>query len=411
MIMEVTRTFHPVGQGAFYTERFYTGNGAFTIVYDCGSETLKKGKTLETRIRSTFPEGTEIDVLFISHFHDDHINGLGTLKDHCKIKRVVLPYLGKEEKVFLKAQYYLNHSSSSGFTYTEFESFLDNPARFLGRDNEVAVIEILPIDSEGEQEPPRSHPEEAVDITEIRGEWSNGQRQREWHQGGPAFNSGTVFKFPRSYEWFFIPFNYNQDHYSKAFKDAIEEEGLSLGEIDTIEKIMQHKDKIIKAYESSVSRDPESTNGDLNKSSMMLYSGPTSEDRFHFSSFFCHRFFCLSHCRSCYHPSMYPHSGCLYTGDIRLKGNAIVKDVSNRLENFRDAIGTLQIPHHGSIRNFNKSVLELGNIYCAIFSFGSNNHYGHPSGLVISEVVEEDVIPCLVTENPRSIVVQCISIR
>ena len=406
MNMRVTRTFHPVGQGAFYTERFDTGDGEFTIVYDCGSETLKKGKTLETRIRSTFPEGTEIDVLFISHFHDDHINGLGTLKDHCKIKRVVLPYLGKEERVFLKAQYYLNHSSSSGFTYTEFESFLDNPARFLGKDNEVAVIEILPIDSEGEQEPPRSHPEEAVDITEVRGEWSNGQRQREGHQGGSVCKSGTVFRFPRSYEWFFIPFNYKQDPYSKKFEDAIEREGLSLGEIDTIEKIMQHKDKIIKAYKWLVSSKPVSTNGDLNKSSMMLYSGPTPEDDSHFFRFFYHRFCWLRHCRSCGYPFRYSPCGCLYTGDISLKGNAIVNDVSNRLENFRNAIGTLQIPHHGSIRNFNKSILELGNIRCAIFSFGSDNTYGHPSDFVVEEVVKENVIPCLVTEDPSSIVVQ-----
>lgn len=32
------RTFHPVGQGAFYTEDF----GDFRIVYDCGSSTERK---------------------------------------------------------------------------------------------------------------------------------------------------------------------------------------------------------------------------------------------------------------------------------------------------------------------------------------------------------------------------------
>ena len=36
----VQRTFHPVGQGAFYSERFYTSGqseAVYNIVYDCGT--------------------------------------------------------------------------------------------------------------------------------------------------------------------------------------------------------------------------------------------------------------------------------------------------------------------------------------------------------------------------------------
>ena len=37
--MKVVRTFHPVGQGVFYSERFYEGtlqNVTHNIVFDCG---------------------------------------------------------------------------------------------------------------------------------------------------------------------------------------------------------------------------------------------------------------------------------------------------------------------------------------------------------------------------------------
>lgn len=34
----MTRTFHAIGQGAFYTEKFENG---FTIVYDCGGQNKK----------------------------------------------------------------------------------------------------------------------------------------------------------------------------------------------------------------------------------------------------------------------------------------------------------------------------------------------------------------------------------
>lgn len=39
MVGKMIRTFHPVGQGAFYTERFYDDilrKPVFTAVYDCG---------------------------------------------------------------------------------------------------------------------------------------------------------------------------------------------------------------------------------------------------------------------------------------------------------------------------------------------------------------------------------------
>ena len=40
--MKLIRTFHPVGHGAFYTERFYDENvnNIANVVYDCGSKTI-----------------------------------------------------------------------------------------------------------------------------------------------------------------------------------------------------------------------------------------------------------------------------------------------------------------------------------------------------------------------------------
>lgn len=47
--LKMVRTFHPVGQGAFYTERFYEGDkNVFNMVYDCGSST--KGQYLKMKL-------------------------------------------------------------------------------------------------------------------------------------------------------------------------------------------------------------------------------------------------------------------------------------------------------------------------------------------------------------------------
>ena len=74
------RTFHPIGQGAFYTEEFNN----FTAVYDCGSETDLP--LLHHEIRETFSAHQHINALFISHFDNDHINGLEYLLNYCRVE-------------------------------------------------------------------------------------------------------------------------------------------------------------------------------------------------------------------------------------------------------------------------------------------------------------------------------------
>ena len=93
------RTFHPVGHGAFYTERFYDDNddNIANVVFDCGCFEPGKKRTCETRIKAAvdnaFPENCDIDALFVSHFHIDHINGIQHLMNRCDVKKIYIPYL------------------------------------------------------------------------------------------------------------------------------------------------------------------------------------------------------------------------------------------------------------------------------------------------------------------------------
>ena len=67
--MKVIRHIHPIGQGAFYTERFVDDNNATlaNVVYDCGANKTLSNSS-KKMIEFTFCEDDEIDVLFISHF-------------------------------------------------------------------------------------------------------------------------------------------------------------------------------------------------------------------------------------------------------------------------------------------------------------------------------------------------------
>ena len=63
--MKLIRTFHPVGFGAFYTEKHIdpTSKQSINVVYDCG--TLHNKHYIKDAIRSYFKQGDYIDLLII----------------------------------------------------------------------------------------------------------------------------------------------------------------------------------------------------------------------------------------------------------------------------------------------------------------------------------------------------------
>lgn len=92
------RTIHPVGQGAFYSEIFHFDESSEKlVVYDCGSTAKNKLKKV---ITNALPQGKDIDILFISHFDSDHVNGLKELSLHHNIRNVVVPQYDNYEWYF-----------------------------------------------------------------------------------------------------------------------------------------------------------------------------------------------------------------------------------------------------------------------------------------------------------------------
>lgn len=93
-------TFHRVGQGLFVSEKY----GDHTIVYDCGGEGTK---IVNEAIDSGLSEMLEIDILFISHYDQDHINGILHLIEMHHVKHVVLPLVSNFSR-FLSSRDYLD---------------------------------------------------------------------------------------------------------------------------------------------------------------------------------------------------------------------------------------------------------------------------------------------------------------
>jgi len=408
--MILQRTFHPVGQGAFYTERHKISNGKdFTIVYDCGSFQLTN---LKNRIKSAFQKGEEIDILFISHFHVDHINGIKELKERCKIKRVILPLLDEKTKYILKINNYLAKNYKDTI-------LIDNPKYFF--DEGTSIIQI---EEEGYQDRPVNL-DEIEDINKL----DNVDKKK----------SGTVFSCDTSLsnfdQWLFIPFNYKQEDRFNLFIKLLKEEYpyIPLNELDDIEVMEEYETELKKIYKR--------INGDLNVTSMILFSGMCSIHNNHYDSWLntsifyrynplIHYFnkkydklikqiinhnelhekinFLLKKCyytiiNNCY---IETKSSCLYMGDINLNEDKnIVKEIKSRLHLLWKSIGTIQIPHHGSVHNFSEEIISE-DIKCAIISFGTTNTFGHPSDKIIGDILSKNVTLYFVTESIETMVIQ-----
>jgi hypothetical protein len=354
--MDFERIFHPVGQGAFYTERHFSDDKQHVVVYDCGSLNRKSKskpceKKLKKRIESMFYKKQEIDVLFISHFHYDHINGIEFLKKHCKIKRVVMPYVDDKAKVLLKI---FNRINGGTFHLP----LIDDPEAFFGGIPIITIKDFLP---EASGNDALNNPSKNL----------SGISRSQEEDSGTLFTLSSEIK-----DWYYIPYNFKDSNRREEFEMALKSFSLRLSDI-TADNIEKHIETLRKAY-SKVS------GKDLNENSMVLFSGKKDENTIT----------CSGHCPS----KEIKNSGCLYTGDVNLKLPEIVKNLRSKLGILYNRIGTLQVPHHGSVYDFDNSILHDNNIECAVVSYGINNCYGHPSEKVINDIKLKGVDVYRITE-------------
>lgn len=85
-------TFWGVGQGLFSSGQVHLPNSKFVWVYDCGS-TSNRTYLNSAIVNSKQKYGNHINLLALSHFHADHINGVAQLlKNNNSIDYLLLPY-------------------------------------------------------------------------------------------------------------------------------------------------------------------------------------------------------------------------------------------------------------------------------------------------------------------------------
>ena len=174
---------------------------------------------------------------------------------------------------------------------------------------------------------------------------------------------------------------------------------------EIIPMIDQHRQKINNIYKKIF--------GSANNGSMLLYSGINDVNH----QIHSHHFFNCCQCECClrwrgYHYFHRDKEACLYTGDANLLDGFQIRNLQKIVDSLIDRIGLMQIPHHGSIKNFScKAYSDLSIEESVLFvSYGTRNRYGHPSTYLIGSLRGEELPIAEVTECNETTLYQIIDI-
>lgn len=373
---KIRRIFHPVGQGAFYSER----HPGFNIVYDCGN--WKNSKAAQKVVSQAFDKNdTIIDILFISHFDYDHVSMIGTLRKSVKsIKHVVLPLLhDDDEKTLLKA---FNHFHANSDLLNKL---IDDPQAIFGGD--ARIVYVKPTE---QSELPINDDQESINLENLS------EKQ---------INSGVKIQLNTSNDWVFIPYNFKYYDRSQQLKEVLNNANLDINCLDDLNYVEAKRAEIKKCYKQ--------IDGTINENSMIVYSGPLQEKHhYHIVDAYSnclwdwHYFYRYHHHVDLYDLCHKP--ACVYSGDADF--NKV--QIHNIFQRYWKNVGTIQVPHHGSKNSFNFRFgfhTQQESFICPV-SFGTNNTYGHPSGKVLAELLQYGNIPFAVTEKMDSTFIEIINV-
>ena len=374
-MIRLERIFYPVGHGAFYVERFYVDNATspfYSVVFDCGCYNRTHLSTYQKRINSIIDNDASlpdtIDVLFISHFHTDHINGIKHLLSICDVKTIVVPQLSELERIDL----YINELvQADGF---DIESLIDGFTEF---EDELSNKNIIQVEVCPESLSEDWHPD-SVSIDNL-------------HNTVP---SGAILQkqFGEKCIWTYTPFNpsiasrASKLHYalcqSKVFGPIFNTTGNN--KIEELGKMIRngHLKELKELFKQVF-------NNRHNEYSMTVLSSLGD----------C----CHQPCEKACHKAIpaqnrYCTLNCLYMGDFqpdKVNLPLLLKTYDNL-----QYVGLLQVPHHGSEHNYAPELFQSPRI--CIVSADTDDHYSHPDKKTLDGIVGNKGIVILVTETDAS---------
>lgn len=346
------RIIYPVGFGAFFLERFCPGTeNELFVVYDCGSKSAGKKGFIKSVINTEIPR---VDILFISHFHDDHINCIKELPI-TENTIVVLPYISDKYQALYE---YVND-----IHYTSLLSSLIKRG--------VKIIYVEPF---------------ALNSANNRGLNSNNPHNSQSYDLSETLKDGLLFhpfddlRF-RNGKWLFIPFHLQDKTIYDKFLSKALASGITAEQLVSFDgKDATLTNRLKKLYAETCKSD--NVNVDFNSCSMLLVSRPEKEEEYDVS---IRRYSPFSHFPKL---GIFSNPACLFTGDVPLNYQPYcdtLKKLYSELMPF--GVGSVQLPHHGSVNGYHPYLFDDNEVK-VVFCNCIDSPSGHKPALLFKAVLE-----------------------
>lgn len=363
-----------VGQGLFYTGKI---NNDFNFVYDCGGENPYIKEAIYKYLKEY--DIKKLDMLIVSHFDDDHINGLPILLSKIeKISQIYIPYYGGISTYLLLVIYLYIHD----FDLLKMES------EIIFVDSNLETRDEL-----SEENRENYNLDEKLKI--------GGIKLTKTKTAIVKYKCIWKFKFYNTY----LKKGTLSSSIEKEINDLIAKRGCrSLSDLLSQINNSDIKKELKAVYNKFCM---SSYTSKQNESSLCIFHSPIS-DMFLFqdvvicydSNKYCEYHKYCKYCRykNDYHPEY--AGGTMLVGDISLKARTRFNHFLKYYEKEMKDIKFFLTPHHGAINNWNSNILNnCPNAKFFLNSAGLNSSYGHPNSEVISAIIKDNRILCCSNEE------------
>lgn len=408
------RRQHTVGQGGFHTGTIILptydgpmvlpdgfpdalGASSFKYVYDCGSRQRLCCEDASRRFVSR-SGSKRLDLLLLSHFDDDHINGVPALIDRAtglKVGTVVMPWVDDVDRMILYARSIVRDRARAVSDRTS-EFFKELAIDLVGRMSEFQPERIVLIRSEPDADagPFEPEPPEPTGGSPFRLELLSYDSNRTFSraQGSHQSVSGvevatanpdTVLRVstqPLQMCWLFKPYvrRVDQRYITKFEKEAEIKLGWSTGSFRNQASQRAVREKLVRcpAQSGKLADAYKAAFRDRNLTTLSLYSGPLSESSPPRQMVEMQK----KRCR----PTN--KIGWLGTGDAPLATQAASNDFLRHFDTETDLVKTYALPHHGAKANHSKTIIDQIRPAICYASANPPKNWRHPHPNVMIDV-------------------------
>ncbi|MFT8783858.1 hypothetical protein [Acetobacter syzygii] len=424
-----TRRQHAVGQGFFNSGDLHDENGWCRLRYvvDCGSKATYQSareKQIDDFV-SSIGSGGMIDLLLVSHVHEDHVNGIERLFDPStglKVDTIMLPLMTVQERLIAFARSVDEDSSSAASAF--YQRFVIDPVAALSEFNPRHIILVRPgatddaaPGSTDDPVTPLPGSEELLDPEdkEDRREWRFvGKRQLEdqidYSTSSRAGREVRISVMPDSagiavpskdclWDWLIAPYVDPKVEAGIAQFERTLSRRLGIKVADLRKQlvnaayvqnlIVSEVNKLIAAYQKVVSN--------LNVTSLCVYSGPAASPVKHECRLLKIKF-------GEYFLGYAGRGGWLGTGDAALKEKTRLDPFLRHYGRLLNEVDTLTMPHHGSDGNFHPDLLDKVEPTLCVAAADRISNWRHPGTSVVQSVASRGILLFVATADERSVI-------